>query len=190
MQCPPYLGLPGLSRRTAVALAALALLFAAPGGMLAAPPPDRLQVIPVDDSFTDEFLTDACGFAVIHDVIGTIRVSVDTRGLFLARSALTHTLTGPGGSLSFPDVGIDKQLAVADDGVNHVETVMATGVLGLRIVIPGQGVVAANTGREVRIFTFDVATGELTDVQVDVDSGLDKPLAGAALAAVCAALGE
>ena len=85
-------------------------------------------------------------------------------------------------------VGIDKLLTVADDGVTHVETVMATGVLALRIVIPGQGVVAANTGREIRVFTFDAQTGEFLSFDLAVDSGLDKPLEGDALAAVCDAL--
>jgi hypothetical protein len=171
-------------RLAALGLVALAALLAVPGGALAAKP----QTIPVDDVFVDEFLTDACGFEVVHTVTGTIRVSEDKDGLFLARFALKHTLTGPGGSLSFPDVGIDKLLTVADDGVTRVETVMATGVLGLRIVVPGQGVVAANTGREVRVFTFDVATGQVTDFRLAADSGLDKPLEGDALAAVCAAL--
>ena len=65
---------------------------------------------------------------------------------------------------------------------------MATGVLGLRIVIPGQGVVAANTGREIRLVTFDSVTGEFLSFEVLVDSGLDRPLEGAALEAVCDAL--
>jgi hypothetical protein len=127
---------------------------------------------------------------VVHTVTGTIRVSEDQNGLFLARFSLKHTLTGPGGSLSFPDVGIDKLRTVTDDGVTRVETVMATGVLGLRIVVPGKGVVAANTGREIRLFTFDAQTGEFQSFELAIDSGLDKPLEGAALAAVCAALGD
>lgn len=171
-------------RSVALGLVALAALLALPGGALAAKP----EAIPINDVFVDEFLTEECGFEVIHTVTGTIRVSEDSKGFFLARFSLKHTLTGPGGSLSFPDVGIDKLRAVADDGVTRVETVMATGVLALRIVIPGQGVVAANTGREIRLFTFDAQTGEFVSFEVAVDSGLDKPLEGAALAAVCAAL--
>jgi hypothetical protein len=170
-------------RLAALGLVALAALLALPGGALAAKP----QTIPVDDEFVDDFLTDACGFEVIHTVTGTIRVSEDAQGFFLARFSLKHTLTGPGGSLSFPDVGIDKLRAVSDDGVTRVETVMATGVLGLRIVVPGEGVVAANTGREIRVFTFNRETGEFS-FELAVDSGLDKPLEGAALDAVCDAL--
>ncbi len=136
--------------RRLVILTALALLtLTLPGPALAAKP----EVIDVDDAFVDGFLTEACGFEVTHTVDGTIRVSESKDGLFLARFSLKHTLIGPGGTLSFPDVGIDKLLTVEDDGVTRVETVMATGVLGLRIVIPGQGVVAANTGREIRVFT-------------------------------------
>lgn len=160
---------------------------AAPGAASAAPT-DTFEVIPVDEAFVDEFLTDSCGFEVKHTISGTIKVSEDRQGLYLARIRLKHALIGPGGTLTFPDVGIDKLLAVADDGVTRVETVMATGVLSLRVVIPGRGVVAANTGREFRLITFDAQTGEFLSFEVIVDSGLDRPLEGAALAAVCEAL--
>jgi hypothetical protein len=172
------------SRLMTVSLMVLVSVLVLPGGSLAAKP----ETIQVDDTFVDEFLTQACGFEVTHSVTGTIRVSENAEGLFLARFSLKHTLTGSGGSLSFPDVGIDKLLTVADDGVTHVETVMSTGVLGLRIVVPGEGIVAANTGREIRIFTFDSETGEFLSFELAVDSGLDSPLEGAALESVCTAL--
>ena len=149
---------------------------------------DKFDVEVVDAEFVDEFLTDECGFEVLHTVVGTVKSSVDKKGLLLFRFRLTHELIGPGGTLSFPDVGIDKELAVVEEGDNTVVTVQATGVLSLRIVIPGQGVVAANTGREIRRTTFNTETGEFVDFEVLVDSGLDKPLEGAALAAVCEAL--
>lgn len=173
--------------RTRIAIAVLALfgaLLALPGGALAAKP----QTIAVDDAVVDDFLTDACGFEVLHTVAGTIRVSEDAQGFVLARFSLKHTLTGPGGSLAFPDVGIDKLLAVDADSGTRVETVLATGVLGIRIVVPGHGVVAANTGREIRVFTIDPATGEVTDFRLEADTGLDRQLDAAGLAAVCAAL--
>jgi hypothetical protein len=172
------------SKRLAVSLMALVSFLVLPGGALAARP----VTFQVDDVIVDQFLTGACGFEVVDVVTGTIRVSENSENLFLARFSLKHTLTGPGGSLSFPDVGIDKLLTVADDGVTRVETVMATGVLGFRIVVPGQGVVAGNTGREIRIFTFDAETGEPLGFDLDIDSGLDRPLEGAALEAVCATL--
>lgn len=149
---------------------------------------DKFDVEEIDDEFVDEFLTDECGFEVLHTVVGTIKSSVDKNGLFLFRYRLKHELIGPGGTLGFPDVGIDRDLAVVEEGDNTVVTLQATGVLALRIVIPGQGVVAANTGREIRLITFDTETGEFISFEVIVDSGLDKPLEGAALAAVCEAL--
>jgi hypothetical protein len=149
---------------------------------------DKFDVEEVDDVFVDDFLTEECGFEVTHTVTGTIKSSVNRDGLSLFRFSLRHELIGPGGTLSFPDVGIDKDLAVVEDGDTTVSTVMATGVLALRIVIPGQGVVAANTGRETRIFTVDTATGDLISFEVVVNSGLDRPLEGAALEAVCQAL--
>jgi hypothetical protein len=172
-------------RRLVLLIAVLAALtLALPGPAFAAKP----EVINVDDEFIDEFLTEECGFTVTHTVIGTIRVSELKDGSFLSRFSLKHTLIGPGGTLSFPDVGIDKLLTVEDDGVTRVETVMATGVLGIRIVVPGEGVVAANTGREIRVFTFDAVTGAFLSFELAVDSGLDRPLEGDALAVVCAAL--
>jgi hypothetical protein len=82
----------------------------------------------------------------------------------------------------------DLALVRSEGGDTTVATAQATGVLSLRIVIPGQGVVAANTGREIRIFTIDTATDEVISFEVMVDSGLDRPLEGAALHAVCEAL--
>jgi hypothetical protein len=149
---------------------------------------DKFDVEEVNDIFEDEFLTEECGFAVTHTVTGTIKSSVDQDGLALFRYRLWHELIGPGGTLSFPDVGIDKDLAAVQDGDTTVFTVQATGVLALRIVIPGQGVVAANTGREIRLITVDTTTGEIIAFEVIVDSGLDRPLEGAALEAVCEAL--
>jgi hypothetical protein len=149
---------------------------------------DKFDVEEVDDEFVNEFLTDECGFEVLHTVVGTIKSSVDKNGLFLFRFRLKQELIGPGGTLSYPDVGVNRDVAVVEDGDNTVVTVQATGVLALRIVVPGQGVVAANTGREIFLITFNTETGEFVDFEVIVDRGLDRPLEGAALEAVCAAL--
>jgi hypothetical protein len=152
------------------------------------PGADKFEIEEVDVEFVDEFLTDECGFEVTHTVTGTVKSSVGRDGLILFRYRLKHELIGPGGTLSFPDVGIDKELAAVEGGDTRVATVQATGVLSLRIVIPGQGVVAANTGREIRLIMFDTATGEILSFEVLVDRGLDRPLERAALDAVCEAL--
>jgi hypothetical protein len=149
---------------------------------------DKFDVEEVDEDFVDDFLTDACGFEVRHTITGTIKSSIGRDGLALFRFRLKHELIGPGGTLGFPDVGVDKDLAAVEDGDTTIFTVQATGVLALRVVIPGQGVVAANTVREIRIITVDTATGELISFEVIVDSGLDRPLEGKALEAVCEAL--
>jgi hypothetical protein len=180
----------GANRRGVLALlAGVAGLGMREGaGRVQAKVADKFDVEEVDAVFVDEFLTEECGFEVTHTVTGTVKSSVGRNGLSLSRFRLRHELIGPGGTLSFPDVGIDKELAVVEEGDTTVTTVMATGVLSLRIVIPGQGVVAANTGRETRITTVDTATGEFISFEVIVDSGLDRPLEGAALDAVCQAL--
>ena len=180
----------GANRRGVLALlAGVAGLGMREGaGRVQAKVADKFDVEEVDAVFVDEFLTEECGFEVTHTVTGTVKSSVGRNGLSLSRFRLRHELIGPGGTLSFPDVGIDKELAVVEEGDTTVTTVMATGVLSLRIVIPGQGVVAANTGRETRITTVDTATGDFISFEVIVDSGLDRPLEGAALDAVCQAL--
>jgi hypothetical protein len=180
----------GTSRRGALALLAGAAGLGVPtfASRVQAKIADKFDVEEVDAVFVDEFLTDECGFEVTHTVTGTVKSSVGRNGLGLSRFRLRHELIGPGGTLGFPDVGIDKELAVVEEGDTTVTTVMATGVLSLRIVIPGQGVVAANTGRETRITTVDTATGDFISFEVIVDSGLDRPLEGAALDAVCQAL--
>jgi hypothetical protein len=180
----------GASRREVLALLAAAVGLGVREGAsrVQAKVADKFEIEEVDEDFVDEFLTDECGFEVRHTIVGTVKSSVGRDGLTLSRFRLKHELIGPGGTLSFPDVGIDKELAVVEDGDTTVATVQATGVLSLRIVIPGQGVVAANTGREIRVFTIDTATGEVINFELIVDSGLDRPLEGAALHAVCEAL--
>jgi len=180
----------GANRRGVLALLAgvAGLSMREGAGRVQAKVADKFDVEEVDAVFVDEFLTEECGFEVTHTITGIVKVSTGRNGLTLSRFRLRHELIGPGGTLSFPDVGIDKELAVVEDGDTTVTTVMATGVLSLRIVIPGQGVVAANTGRETRITTVDTATGEFISFEVIVDSGLDRPLEGAALDAVCQAL--
>ena len=156
------------------------------GSAQAAPP--QFEVFDVNDVFVDEFLTEGCGFEVIHTVTGRIKVSADQDGFFIARFALKHTVTGPGGSLTWPDVGIDKLLSVTDDGVTRVETIAATGVLGIRIVVPGHGVVEANTGREIRVITFDLVNEEIIAFQVLFDKGNSEPFDEGDMAIICGAL--
>ena len=155
------------------------------GSARAAPP--QFEVTDVDDLFVDEFLTEGCGFEVNHTIVGKVKLSVDQDGFFKARIALKHTITGPGGSLTWPDVGIDKLVAFTDDGVTRVETVQATGVF-IRIIVPGYGVVFGNTGHETRVFTIDVATGELLNFELLFDAGLDKPFDESDLEIICGAL--
>jgi hypothetical protein len=81
-------------------------------------------------------------------------------------------------------------VVATEDGSTRVETFMATGIFGLRVVIPGEGLVIANVGREVRQLTIDLETGEVVGFELLFDAGhspeeFDE---AAAVAAVCAAL--
>ena len=175
--------------RLLLALVALALtaVLALPAAALAAPP-DKFVVEEVDDEFVDEFLTEACGFEVLHTVEGTIKITLDEEGNpTLQRFRLKETLIGPTGTtLSTVNVGIDKTLSVVEDEAgNTVVTLMATGVLGYHFQIPGEGVVAGNAGREIRQITFD-AEGNFVDFAVIDDAGLSRNIEDEeAIAAIC-----
>jgi hypothetical protein len=174
------------SRLVAPLLLGLAAVLAAPGAVRAAPP----EVVAVDDAFVDEFLTEACGFEVLHTVEGTITTTLAEDGSpALQRFRLTETLVGPtGATLRTVNVGIDKTLSVVQDAAgNTVVTLMATGVLGYHFQVPGEGVVAGNAGREIRRITFD-AEGNFVDFAVVEDAGLSRDIDEAAVAAICASL--
>jgi hypothetical protein len=173
---------------------ALALLMTlGPVPAVAAPPEEKFNLIEVDETFVDEFLTAQCGFTVTHTVVGTIKESVlvDEAGNFVvtqARFRLKEALIGPtGATLTYPNVGIDK-IAYNPDGT---QTVTATGILALRVVVPGEGLVIANVGRVVTTLTFDPETGEVVQEETDFEAG-QRPEdfdEAEALAAICAYLG-
>ena len=128
-----------------------------------------------------------------HTVVGTIKESgfVDEAGNFVATQArirLKESFIGPtGATLTYPNVGIDK-IAYNADGTH---TVTATGILGLRVVVPGEGLVIADVGRIVSTLTFDPETGEVVQEETDFEAG-QRPEdfdEAEALAAICAYLG-
>jgi hypothetical protein len=176
---------------SASALALLLTLGLVPAA--AAPPEEKFNLVGVDDEFVDPFLTEQCGFTVLHTVVGTVKESgfVDETGTFVvtqARFRLQHTLVGPtGATLTYPDVGVDK-VAYNPDGTH---TVTSAGILGLRVVVPGEGLVIANVGRLVTTLTFDPETGEVVGAVTDFEAG-QRPEdfdVAEALAASCAQLG-
>ena len=88
---------------------------------------------------------------------------------------------------SFPNVGVDK-IVYNPDGT---QTVTSTGIIGLRYVVPGEGLVIANIGRLVTTFTFDPETGEVVGAETLIEAG-QRPEdfdEAEALAAICAYLG-
>jgi hypothetical protein len=173
------------------ALALLLTLGSVPAA--AAPPEGKFNLVEVDDEFVDEFLTAQCGFTVTHTVVGTVKESgfVDETGDFVvtqARIRLKEALIGPTGvALTYPNVGIDKIAYNPDD----TQTVTSTGILALRVVVPGEGLVIANVGRVVSTLTFDPETGEVVRAETDFEAG-QRPEdfdEAEALAAICAYLG-
>jgi hypothetical protein len=106
-------------QRTRGLLAVLgALLVVVLGATAAAAQAPEKEVIAVDDTFEDEFLTDACGVEVTTTVTGSITVFTFPDGTVLQELTtlnLAIVATAGDNQARFRDVGID-QVRVAPDG--------------------------------------------------------------------------
>jgi hypothetical protein len=177
---------PLVLRRFVVALVALVTLALTVGQAAASVPTGKPITIPIDDTFVAPRLTANCGFEVTQHITGTIRVTEDPdTGAFLTRIALKRTFSGPGGSLTFPDVGLDKLLSRTIDGDILVDVIASSGVLPFRFVIPGHGIIAANIGRDVVSITVDLSTGEELDFVILEDAGLNLEFTDEDVAIIC-----
>jgi hypothetical protein len=106
-------------RRTSGLLAVLgALLVVVLGATAAAAHAPEKEVIQVDDTFEDEFLSEACGVEVTTRVTGSITVFTFPDGEVLQELTtlnLAIVATAGDNQARFRDVGID-QVRVAPDG--------------------------------------------------------------------------
>jgi hypothetical protein len=149
-------------------------------------PTEKFHLIPVDVAFGDEFWTGTCGFAVVQQIQGEIKEAgvQQPDGTFVPKSAtyrLTHTLVGPGQTLTWQDRGSNTDYVFNADGTL---TVIAAGP-AQRLTVPGAGTVLADIGRKQVIVTFDAA-GNIAGEQVLWKAGPSGEDATAEdLAAVC-----
>jgi hypothetical protein len=178
-----------------VFLAGLTPLMAAPGSVGAAPGPNanKPTVIYIDNAFLAPNLTVQCGFDVWAHFVGTITTSVQRKGVLMERVNLRRIFTGPGGSLTVVDVGVDKSTeTISPDGTTVVISITTTGSLPYHTVVPGHGSVANNAGHEILQITleWDEAAGEYVEVdfQVLFDAGPNDELGDADYAVICAQL--
>ena len=163
-------------RRLIAAAMGMAAPFAVTSAVLAAKPVIITEPI-------DETSTIACdGFTLERRVTGTVkhRLFNDSAGNTvreLHTISLRHRITNlaTGESLSTRDVGVDR-VAINPDGS---ATVVVIGLVG-RVVVPGQGLLAADVGRVVLFFEGPA------DVEPDVlfEAGMHEDIE----AAFCAAL--
>ena len=116
------------------------------------PTTERIQI---DETFVDDFLTEACGAEVTAHVTGhvTFRVFNDAAGnpvRELNNYAVRNTWTSESGSLRANDVGVDRITFLPDGSLLQV-------VIGnvQSISIPGQGRVYADVGQTTVHITFD-----------------------------------
>ena len=154
-----------LSRIRVAVLAVLALVaFAALPVATTAAAPERF-VIEVDETFTDEFLTDVCGFEVTQTVTGTIKGKTffDEEGnpvREIAQFNLNGTFAANGNVVPFITRGPDRVTFNPDGSM----TIQISGIIG-RVVVPGQGVLGPVIGNFLVTispegdFTFEVIGG-------------------------------
>jgi hypothetical protein len=128
-------------RRTSGLLAVLGgLLVVVLGATAAAAQAPEKEVIAVDDTFEDEFLTEACGVEVTTTITGSITVFTFPDGTVLQELTtlnLAIVATAGDNQARFRDVGID-QVRVAPDGTVILSIVGQvpfgfTGVLKLNL---------------------------------------------------------
>jgi len=131
------------------------------GGAGAAGRQGTSTLIAVDDEFVDDFWTQTCGFEVVQRVEGAFKQVFVRDQLQVEAYRLTHTLTGPGESLTWRDRGGTTDFVFNPDGTM---TVTSAGPI-LRLTVPGQGMVVADIGRHRVIVTFD-AEGDIVGEEV------------------------
>lgn len=132
-------------RRLALAalVGVLAALLAVP--VAAAPPEISMEI--VDETFSDGFLSEACGFPVSVTLLGVTRTRTwldaegqPTREIFTI--SVKGSISAGGQTLRLVDAGMDKAIFLEGGGV-HVEI---HGNLGL-VVAKGRGPVLGAAGR-------------------------------------------
>ena len=105
-------------RRTSGVLAVLGALLVVLGATAAAAQAPEKEVIQVDDTFEDEFLTEACGVEVTTTITGRVTVFTFPDGTVLQELTtlnLAIVATAGDNQARFRDVGID-QVRVQPDG--------------------------------------------------------------------------
>jgi hypothetical protein len=98
--------------------------------------------------------------------------------------------SGPGGSQTVVDVGVDKATeTISPDGSTVVVTVWSSGSLQFHQVVPGSGSIVNNSDHEIVQITleWDEASGDYVEVdfQVMFDAGPNDDVSGADFDLIC-----
>jgi hypothetical protein len=115
----------------------------------------QIERVNVDDTFVDEFLSEACGTEVTFHATGhiTFRLFADAAGnpiRELNNYALTAVYSSENGAVRAKDVGVDRITYLPDGSllqfiIGNVQS----------FSIPGQGRVYQDVGRTMVVITFD-----------------------------------
>jgi hypothetical protein len=173
-----------------VCLLGITPLMASPGTAGAAPGGNKPTVMYVDDTFLAPNLTAHCGFDVWAHLVGTVRSSVQGNGVVIERVNLRWTFTGPGGSLTVVDTGVDKVTETASpDGTTVILEITSNGSLPYHQVVPGSGSVVNNSGHEIVQITlqWDEAAQDFVEVDFQVlsDAGPNDEVTDEDFAVIC-----
>src|SRR3954452_17723605 len=168
-----------LSRSLALAVLAFGALLATTAHQVAASPPE-IQVVNVDDTYVAPGLTRDCGFVVMRNDLGTIRIATFYRDGQPVREVdhynINHCFTAHGHTIQARDHGLDST-EFHSDGSATLRTI------GLAMfVLPGYGPVEGFAGN------FVVEVDPYGNETVVHEAGQNHPLSPETHAILCGAL--
>jgi hypothetical protein len=137
-----------------IAAAACAVAALSAATAFAARPVEPVQVVRVNETVTIP-AGQLCSFPVVERTTGHVRVKVEAERVF-ENPSLTTVFTGPGGSITTKDRGLDRFTLRPDGTV----VLLSTGIhfqVRLADGTKGQGIGA-------RVIVFDATTGDVISV--------------------------
>jgi hypothetical protein len=141
--------------RMTIAAAACAVAALSAATAFAARPVEPVQVVRVNETVTIP-AGQLCSFPVIARTTGHVRVKVEAERVF-ENPSLTTVFTGPGGSVTTKDRGLDRATFRPDGTV----LLLSTGIHFQARLADGTKV---EQGIGARVIVFDAATGDLISV--------------------------
>ena len=139
--------------RTRTIVAAGCAVAALSAGEALAAKPDSVVVLRVNET-TPLPAGDFCDFPVTIRETGHLRIKEESSGRLFINTSLTTTITGPGGSITSKDRGLDRFTPRPDGTVVYLAT-------GIHFQVRTAGGTKLEQGIGARKIVFDIATGDV-----------------------------